>query len=262
MIVDFSFPLEELEYFLLILARVSGFMFTAPFFSQNHVPRMLKAALAVLISYLLYEAIMPHVPVVYHTLIEYTGFIIMETLVGIMIGLAAAFAMNVSAFAGQIVDTDIGFSMSAQMDPVTMQNTTVTGYLYQYTFMLIFMVTGMHRYLLLALSETFELIPLGQAVLNKELMYDSMIRFMGEYIMMGFRIALPIFAVILLVNCMLGVMAKVSPQMNMFAVGIQIKSMIGLIVLFVTIGILPDAAEMIFKFMRTNVATVVRALMP
>ena len=80
--------------------------------------------------------------------------------------------------------------------------------------------------------------------------------------MMGFRIALPIFAVILIVNCMLGVMAKVSPQMNMFAVGIQIKSMIGLIVLFVTIGILPDAAEMIFKFMRTNVATVVRALMP
>lgn len=262
MIDNFAFPLEELEFFLLILTRVSAFLFTAPFFSQNNVPRMLKAALSVFISYLLYEAIMPHEYPIYNSLYEYTGLLLKETLTGLIIGLAGAFAMNVTSFAGQVVDTELGLAMASQMDPVTMQNTTVTGYFYQYTFMLIFMVTGMHRYLLQALGETFTLIPVGKTVFEMESFYNDMIEFMGTYIMLGFRIALPVFAVILIVNCMLGVMAKVSPQMNMFAVGIQIKAMVGMVVIFITVRVLPKAADMVFVQMKTNIATVVKAMMP
>ena len=95
-----------------------------------------------------------------------------------------------------------------------------------------------------------------------ESFYNDMIEFMGTYIMLGFRIALPVFAVILIVNCMLGVMAKVSPQMNMFAVGIQIKAMVGMVVIFITVRVLPKAADMVFVQMKTNIATVVKAMMP
>lgn len=56
-----------------------------------------------------------------------------------------------------------------------------------------------------------------------------MIEFMNDYIMIGFRIVLPIFCATLLLNAILGVLAKVSPQMNMFAVGIQLKVLTGLI---------------------------------
>lgn len=260
--VDFAFPLEELEYFLLIFARITAFMFTAPFYSQNNVPRMLKVALSAFISFLLYEAIMPHEYVVYDTLLGYTVYILKETVTGLVIGFSANVAMQISVFAGQIVDTDIGFSMSAQMDPVTQQNTTVTGYLYQYVFLLLFMVTGLHRYLLQALGETFTLIPVGKTVFELQAFYDGLLGFMADYIMIGFRIALPVFAVILIVNCMLGVMAKIAPQMNMFAVGIQIKSMAGLIVLYVTVSIMPHAADIIFLQMKTNIATFVKAMMP
>ncbi|MBR3515979.1 MAG: flagellar biosynthetic protein FliR, partial [Lachnospiraceae bacterium] len=57
---DLSFPLSELEYFLLILTRMSMFIFAAPFFGQRNVPQMLRAAFAVLVSFVLYEAITPH----------------------------------------------------------------------------------------------------------------------------------------------------------------------------------------------------------
>ena len=260
--IDFAFPLEELEYFLLIFARITAFMFTAPFYSQNNVPRMLKVALSAFISYLLYESIMPHEYVVYDTLLGYTVYVLKETVTGLVIGLAANAAMQISAFAGHIVDTDIGYSMSAQMDPATQQNITVTGYLYQYMFLLLFMVTGLHRYLLQALGETFILIPVGKTVFEIQAFYDGLLGFMADYIMIGFRIALPIFAVILIVNCMLGVMAKIAPQMNMFAVGIQIKGMAGLIVLYVTVSIMPHAADLIFLQMKTNIATFVKAMMP
>ena len=49
---------------------------------------------------------------------------------------------------------------------------------------------------------------------------------------------------------MLGILAKVSPQMNMFSVGIQIKIIVGLIVMVITIGMLGDASNFIFINMK------------
>ena len=61
-------------------------------------------------------------------------------------------------------------------------------------------------------------------------MYSTVVGFLGQYIILGFRIALPVFAAMLLVNIIMGVLAKAAPQMSMFAVGIQIKLFVGLAV--------------------------------
>jgi len=258
--VNFSFPLQELEYFLLILVRVTGFVTAAPFFGQNNTPHQFKVAFSVFISFLLYEVITPHVYLEYTTLLGYTICILREAVTGMLIGLMANWAMQIAAFAGQIVDTNIGFSMAAQMDPATQMNVTVSGSVYQYAFMLIFIVTGMYRWLLSALSESYTLIPVGEATLNIDRMYEGLIGFVSDYIMIGFRIGLPVFCVILLLNGILGVMAKVAPQMNMFAVGIQLKALVGLAILFVTMRMLPQAAEMVFTEMRIAVVSAIEGL--
>ncbi len=257
---DLSFPLSELEYFLLILTRMSMFIFAAPFFGQRNVPQMLRAAFAVLVSFVLYEAITPHQYVEYETILEYTMLVLKEAITGLLIGLAASWAMQIAAFAGQIVDTDIGFAMVAQMDPATQMNVTVTGYLYQYAFLLIFMVTGMHRWQLRAMAESFTLIPLGHAEFALDKLNTAFISFISAYVMLGFRISLPIFCVTLMLNCLLGIMAKVSPQMNMFAVGMQIKVLCGLCVLFLTVRLLPRAADLIFAEMQVAVSRFVSIL--
>jgi flagellar biosynthetic protein FliR len=69
---------------------------------------------------------------------------------------------------------------------------------------------------------------------------------MTDYMVIGFRIFLPVFICIMMLNVILGIMAKVSPQMNMFAVGIQLKVMVGLAVLFVTVPLLPNISDFIF----------------
>ena len=56
---------------------------------------------------------------------------------------------------------------------------------------------------------------------------------MTDMFVIAFRIVLPVFACIMILNCILGIMAKVAPQMNMFAVGMQMKVMVGLTVLFI-----------------------------
>ena len=64
-----------------------------------------------------------------------------------------------------------------------------------------------------------------------------------------------------MLNAILGVLAKVSPQMNMFAVGIQLKIMVGLSVLLVTASMLPDAANFIFQQMKDIIKVIVGGMM-
>lgn len=75
----------------------------------------------------------------------------------------------------------------------------------------------------------------------------SMVQYCTDLFVIGFRIVLPVFACMMILNSILGIMAKVAPQMNMFAVGVQLKLLLGLAVLFITTFLLPDIANFIFK---------------
>lgn len=92
-------------------------------------------------------------------------------------------------------------------------------------------------------------------------MYDTVIGFTANYFIIGFRIALPVFGTIILLNCVLGIMAKVAPQMNMFAVGMQLKVMTGLFVIFVTMSLLPIIANFIFDQMKSMLTQMMRGMM-
>ena len=258
--IDVAFPIEELEFYLLILVRVSCFVFAAPFFSQNGVPRPVKVTFSIFTAYLLYSATLVHEMPEYSTLFQYAGIVIKEAVTGLLVGLGAQFCFMIISFAGHMVDTEIGFAMASLMDPTTRQQTTVTGMYLQYAFMLIFLLGGMYRYLLSALAETFILIPVGQAQFFLNRLNDSFLTFMTDYIVIGFRICLPVFCTILIVNGLLGIMAKVSPQMNMFAVGLQIKVFAGLGVLLLTTSLLPTAADFIFVQMKRVIVMFVKAM--
>jgi flagellar biosynthetic protein FliR len=88
----------------------------------------------------------------------------------------------------------------------------------------------------------------------------TMIQFMTDFITISFRLCLPIVAAMLLLNAILGVLAKTAPQVNMFSVGIQIKIIVGLGILFLTIGTIPSASEFIFKEMKIMVTAMVESL--
>lgn len=248
--IDISFTYADLEFFLLILVRVTCFIHVAPLFGMNGtVPRRVKIGLSIFIAYFLFFYL-DHNEVVYHTLSEYAVIVMKEAVTGFLIGWGAQLCMTVTSFAGRISDMEIGLSMVNLMDPLTQQSATFSGVFYQYVFSLFMLITGMYEYLIKALMDTFTLIPVNGAVFHMESLIDALIRFMSDYIIIGFRICLPIFCVILLLNCVLGILAKIAPQMNMFSVGIQLKVLTGLSIMFLTVRMLPGAADFIFREMK------------
>lgn len=242
------------------MVRVCTFIMIAPFFGMNNTPRRVKAALGLFITVIIYNTTLPHQPLGYDTMLGYVILIARELVTGALVGLGASFCTQIVTFAGHIVDMNIGLSMMTTMDPTTRQNSTITGTYYQYTTMLILLISGMYQFLILALNDTFRLIPIGKAVFDQEELINSITLFMSEYLLIGFRICLPVFVVVMILNTVLGILAKVAPQMNMFAVGIQIKILVGLVVMFLTTMLLPGAANFIFSHMKIITTRMVEAM--
>lgn len=258
--INYSFSIYDLEYFLLILTRVSCFVFIAPFFSIQNTPRNVRIVLSFFTSILLYQTLTPAPIVEYSTVLEYAIIIIKEAVSGLLLGFGATACSSIVNFAGSVADMEIGLSMVNLMDPATRQNSSITGVLYQYALMMMLVATGMYRYLFGALADSFTLIPVNGAVFNGESLVNSVVRFLTEYVIIGFRIVLPVFCVMILLNAVLGILAKVAPQMNMFAVGIQLKVLVGLSVIFFITSMLPSAADLIFTEMRELIVAFVEGM--
>ena len=258
--LNLAFTYADLEYFLLIVVRVTCFIFIAPFFSMSNTPNRVKIGLGVLISVLIYGST-TRPEMVYTKLTEYAVIVMKAALTGFLVGYGAMLCTTIATFTGHMIDTEIGFGMVNVFDVTTKQNMSITGQFYQFIFTLMLIASGMYRYLLQALVDTFTLIPINQAVIRTDRLLETFIRFMADYLIIGFRICLPVFCTILLLNCVLGILAKVAPQMNMFAVGIQLKLLTGLAILFLTAFLLPGAADFIFNEIKEMTVSFVEGMM-
>ena len=259
--INYSFSLTDIEYFLLILVRISMFVYLAPFYGMRGVPNQVKIGLSFFVSVLLFHVTGPHETLAYNTVWGYSVIVAKEALTGLFLGLGVSICTGIVGFAGHIIDMETGLSMTNLMDPTTKEMSSMTGVFYQYTVTLILLISGMHRYLLQALAETYVLIPVNGAIFHTDKLLETMLLFLKDYILIGFRICLPVFAVMLLLNAILGIMAKVSPQMNMFAVGLQLKVLVGLCVLFITVRMLPGVADFIYTEMKQMMVAFVESMM-
>ena len=243
--LQYTFDISTFEYFLLILVRISCFVFVAPFFGAKEVPGRVKIGLSAFVAILVFYAV-PVEHTAYTSEVGYAILVLKEGITGLLIGFAAYICNSIILFAGTIIDMDIGLSMAMVFDPTTGSQVSITGNLYSYFILLLLIGSNMHQYILRALIDSFQLFPLGGAQFQMDSLLASMVQYCTDLFAIGFRIVLPVFAMMIL-NSILGIMAKVAPQMNMFAVGVQLKLLLGLAVLFITTFLLPDIANFIFK---------------
>lgn len=235
------------EFLLLILVRITGFVFTAPFFNLKNVPRRVKTGFSCAMTLLMFF-VLPLPDFQFQTAVDFGLYVAGEAVAGLTMGFISNLCYQVLAFAGQMIDMEIGFSMVNEYDPVTSAQVTITGDLYSHAVMLILMLTYMHHFLIQALADSFSMIPVGYVSMSP-MIYTVVTDFIADYLILGFRIVLPMFACILMVNCILAILAKVAPQMNMFVIGLQLKVFVGLAVLFIMMEMLPAVSDTIFENM-------------
>ena len=228
--LEYTFSLANFEILILILVRISCFVYIAPFFGTKNAPSQAKIGFSFFVALLVYGFV-DKTAIEYTGLIGYAIIVLKEGITGLLIGFAANICNSIILFAGNIIDMDIGLSMVTEFDPTMNTQVTITGNLYNYLILLLLIATDMHHVILQAVVDSFTVIPINGQFFNWDSLAGSITQYMTDLFVIGFRIFL-------------------APQMNMFAVGMQMKILVGFGVLFLTISLLPGIASFIFTEMK------------
>ena len=255
-----SFTVEHVEFYLLVLIRITSFVIGAPIFGYQTIPMKIRLAIGLVLSLAAIQTV-PVIELNYVGILGFSVLVLKEMIVGLTIGFMCNMCTYIVSFAGQLMDMEMGLSMASTFDPLTNIQISISGNLYVYLVMLMMLISNMHYKILQAILDTFTYFNVGQAVFDGNLQ-ETAVEFIVNFFLVGFRIVLPVFACMLVINVVLGVLSRAIPQMNMFVVGIQIKVLVGIVILLIIVPTIPTIANFVFETMRDIVVKLYNSFTP
>lgn len=225
-----GFTGSQIALFLVVLARVSGFIVSAPIVGDPQVPRLVKAGLAIVLSFVL-----AGLPNVGHTripsdLIPFVLVIVVQLLIGIMLGFVARTLFYAIQAAGQIASLQMGLSTAAVLNPMTQESDPIISQFYTIVAGLTFLAVKGDLWVVAALARSFDLAPLTVTALSPALIKGTIEAAIGVTAL-GLQITLPLAASLFAANVLLGVVSRALPQLNVFVLSMPLDLILGLLTL-------------------------------
>lgn len=246
---------QQVAAFFLVLARVSPLFLLAPLFSSRSIPGRVRGVIAVGIAFGLAQIVAPggRIPM---DPVGFGGLLLKELLVGLAYSytLAALFAAVTAA--GSLLDTLIGFSYGALVDPVTGNQASVLSNVYTLVGVMIFIAIGGDGLVIRGLAESYDLVPLLDAPALGSMVGGAQEAF-ASVLGSALKICAPVLLALVLTDAAFGVVSRVVPQLNVFAVGFPAKVAVGLTLIGVT---LPFVAGWLADELQRSVAAALSAL--
>lgn len=208
--------------------RVLGVFSVAPIFSSKAFPFRVRVLLALMIAWTL-SALTTDSNVTLQSP-GATGFIIYELLVGLSIGFVVRLVFAAMELAGEFIGLQIGLGFAGFLDPANNTQSNAMASLFGHMTALLFVVINGHLLVLNAVMRSYERFPLG-GNLTDVIQGLRVFDFASQIFASAFWLALPMTVLMLLTNLALGIISRVAPQMNLYAVGFPITIGAGLAVL-------------------------------
>ena len=220
---------NTLTLFFYIFARMFGFVAFSPFFARNGVPVLLRTGLVLVFSLTAQLSYTGTVPI--PSTIEETAFrLFAEMGVGLALNLVIRFFLFIPEQAGELVDTQMGMAMARNYDPGAQSNSTINASLLSQLMLILFFMGNGHVTLIRLMLTSGNLVPYGSAALGPTTA-DLGLTLFTECMLLSIKMGFPLLAAELLGQMGMGILMKVIPQINVFAMNIELKVIIGLLML-------------------------------
>jgi flagellar biosynthetic protein FliR len=236
--------------FLWPLFRVAAMLMVAPVLGSRAIPVRVRVGVSVLLTMVLYPTLAGHLP---HQPAAALGLLItaQEIVLGLATGFLVRLALSAFEVAGTVVATQMGLGFAALTDPQNGGQIPVLSQYFAVIVTLLFLALDGHLLLIKVLVLSFQVVPVGELRFNGDGIWQLLE--WGRHIFSGaVLVALPAIASLTVVNLAFGVMTRVAPQMNLFAVGFPITLLLGLlVVLFGLPSLLPHLERLLASALET-----------
>lgn len=224
-----TISVAQAQLFFMALSRVLAIIIQIPVLAGPSVPNQVKIALGVVLT----AVMLPWQPLPPETeswaTFAFAGAVVREVMLGTLAGFAAGLTFGALQMAGEMMGQGSGFSAGRVINPAMESSGSAMDQLFILSATLIFFVINGHHTFLMGLQRTFVVAPLNQPL--PDFAVQPLLSMLGQMIAAGVQMSLPVLAAVLLTDVVLGLLARVAPQMQVYFLGIPLKVAIGLMAL-------------------------------
>ena len=238
-------------------ARIAGCLGVMPLLGSKLVPRQIRILLSVFIT-LIIAPLLPPMPNVEPMSLASFIIIFEQMLIGIVLGFMVEIVTQVFVLAGQLIAMQTGLGIATTVDPAQGVSVVVVSQWFLFLISLTFLALNGHLVVIEVVVESFYTMPIGGGAWTAD-DYGRMVRWGGWMFASALVIALPALTSLLIVNFAFGVMTRAAPQLNIFSLGFPVTMLVGLAIIWLTIGHLGESfhtlLETLFGFLRSLIRT-------
>lgn len=228
-------PLEQFQTFLVVTSRVAGFIAAIPVLAAAQTPVRIKVGLVFATSLVLFPIMVDAVPKVSFSPLPFALLIISELLLGLLLGLVSRLIFTAVEFGATVVGFQMGFAAANVFDPQGERQVALLSQFQNVFAILIFLAINGHHLFLQTAVMSYDFLPPGQFDISGEAI-PYLMQLTSHMFAIGVQFSAPVLAVLLLSGLILGVMARVFPQLNVFLLSFPINIGVGFIVIALTLS--------------------------
>jgi flagellar biosynthetic protein FliR len=215
--------------FLLVLARVSGALTFVPLPGLSSVPGPGRLFLALGFTFCLTSR-WPVVDVSAMTPFRLLAWAAAEAVIGLAIGVAVAVSLEAFTFAAQVLGLPAGYGYASTVDPNTQADSGILLVLAQLAAGLLFFALGLDREVLKLFAQTLDRIPAGAYIFGPNAA-RALVRLASILFTAGVRLALPIVALLAMVDVALALLGRLNAQLQLLSLAFPVKMLVALAIL-------------------------------
>lgn len=252
-------PVEQFQLFLVVLARVAGFIGAIPVFSSPQAPARIKVGLAIAVALVLFPVMSQRLPAVSFSPLPFLLFVINETLLGTLMGLVARLIFTAVEFGATVIGFQMGFAAANVYDPTSERQIALVSQFQNVFAILIFLtVDGHHLFFRLAIR-SYEILPPGHLNLSGGAI-PFLMELASRMFELGVQFSAPVLALLLMSGLILGVLARVFPQLNVFLLSFPLNIATAFIVIALTLDLAGALLRREFDTLAETLATLLNHL--
>lgn len=240
------------------LARILGLTAIAPVFNSAGVPRRIRLVIGLMIGLALAPALPPMPPIPAGSWIG-LAILAQQLIIGLLLGLTLRIAFFAVDITGSLIGLQMGLSFAIFYDPQNAAQTAVLSEFLLLVATLLFLAMNGHLLTLSVLAESFHLLPITASPTIAETGLAAVLSWAAILFSMGLLLSLPVIAALLIANLAMGVLSRVAPQLNLFAIGFPVTIVCGFTVLMISLPYFGAAMERLFDHAFAAMRTIMQA---
>ena len=229
----------QLWLWLIAMIRPGAALLAAPIFGAAAVPIQLRIILSLAIGMAALNSVTFHMPPDGVASIAGIALVASEAVAGLALGFSLQIGYAAAFIAGETISNAMGLGFSSMVDPLTGQSTPVVGQFLSVMATFLLLVMDGHLLLIRFIVASYQALPPGD--LMPASAFEAIAAFGGTMFAAGATIALPVAFTLILVQLVMGMLARTAPSLNLFAVGLPATLLAGLVLLAIAAPLMAES---------------------